>query len=81
MEFSTLEEIEVHTKIHLKSPVKELKCNICNEIFSDNNLFQIHLGEHLARSYQCHKCSKAFIDQISLQTHMQCHEVYYVIQH
>ncbi|XP_051176520.1 interaptin-like isoform X2 [Leptopilina boulardi] len=61
MEFSTLEEIEVHTKIHLNSP--------------------IHLGEHLARSYQCHKCSKAFIDQISLQTHMQCHEVYYVIQH
>lgn len=79
LKFFTIDEINVHKEIHLGMPVKELKCNICEEIFIDNNLFRVHLREHIAHSYKCQQCSKVFIDELSLQTHMQCHEVYYII--
>lgn len=81
MEFPTLKEIKGHTMMHLNQEVKELKCNICKKIFRNNQLFQNHLREHIARSYQCNKCLKSFIDESSLKAHMASHELYYIIQH
>jgi len=57
-----------------RTDISELKCDLCNKVFTE----QIHLQKHLlthsdARPYQCFVCGQAFRHEETLQKHYSVH--------
>ena len=63
-------------KVHMKEKHKrEIKCNICGEIF--NFIFELehHLKKHSeVRTYQCERCEKKFCMKWRLNKHQEAHD-------
>ena len=71
-EFTTLAEINAHTTVHIKTN-EDHRCNVCSQMFPNDQILSDHLRDHVARAHRCHLCPKAFVNKSALKTHLKNH--------
>lgn len=80
---SKIKKVSKHKKISTLNKIKhkkEIKCNICNQLFDNLNTLKFHKQtEHtLKKPFKCEKCLKEFNFEINLIIHIASHQTDYL---
>ncbi|XP_035713917.1 zinc finger protein 708 isoform X1 [Folsomia candida] len=78
LNFSTLEEVRVHEKLH-ENCDQPFKCVLCEALFSNSLKLNDHVAlSHANNRFVCDICGVKFVTEKSLQRHQQTHSESYV---